>query len=265
MSIRRVFSTILSIAVLSAGALASPQLSDQAARRQAENIIRAELHLRPDQFLGIQRDEKLEQALALAAGKRAEPAFVYRVSQAGDEFQEDGVVHHISTGADLAYIIAVDSAGASSYRIHGFPDSVAEFGKLMTRVGMKVVSSKQAESVAEFYRAVNPENLSLAPIASLIELKQAAERQCHSGVKSFDAGQKAFAGWWSRARPAYATVEFQERSVPQGIGYQVEWTVLSSSSRENCGGAPLRARLEVRSDGHVSKVTISPIRENPGS
>jgi len=263
MSMRRAFPTILSIAVLSAGALASPQLSDQTARRRAQSTVRAHLRLRPDQFLGIQRDEKLEQALASAAGKRVEPAFVYRVSQAGDEFKEDGVIHHISTDADLAYIIAVDSAGASSYRIHGFPDSVAEFGRLITRVGMKVVSYEQAESVAEFYRAVNPEDLSLTPVASLIELKQAAERQCHSGVESFDTGQKAFADWWSRARPAYATVQFQQRSIPQGIGYQVEWIVLSSSSRQDCGGAPLRARLEVRADGHVSKVTISPIREGP--
>jgi len=102
MSMRRAFPTILSIAVLSAGALASPQLSDQTARRRAQSTVRAHLRLRPDQFLGIQRDEKLEQALASAAGKRVEPAFVYRVSQAGDEFKEDGVIHHLSTDADLA-------------------------------------------------------------------------------------------------------------------------------------------------------------------
>ena len=60
---------------------------------------------------------------------------------------------------------------------------------------MKVSSPEQADSVAEFYRAVNPENMPLAPISSLIELKQAAERQCHSAVKSFDTGQEAFTAW----------------------------------------------------------------------
>ena len=114
MSIRKLFSTIFGIAVLSAVALASAQMTDKAAREQARNTVRSQLHLRPDQFLGIQRDETLEQARALAVGKRAESQFIYRVGQAGDEIKENAVVHHISTDADLIYIVAVDSADGTS-------------------------------------------------------------------------------------------------------------------------------------------------------
>lgn len=247
--------------MLSAVALASAQMSDQPAREQARNTVRSQLHLRPDQFLSTQRDEALEQSLMLAVGKRAESPLIYTVSQAGDEIKENAVVHHISTDADLVYIVAVFAADGTSYRIHGFPDSVAEFEKLMTAVGMKVSSPEQAESLAEFYRGANPQNMPLAPISSLIELKQAAERQCHGGVKSFDTGQEAFTAWWNRAERLYAAVPFDQRAFPHGSGYRVEWIVLSSPSGESCGGAPLRASLEVSSDGHVGKVTVSPLQK----
>lgn len=62
MSIRKLLSTIFELVVLAAPmALANAQMTEQAAREQASNITRAELHstvhFRADQFLGIQRDE----------------------------------------------------------------------------------------------------------------------------------------------------------------------------------------------------------------
>jgi hypothetical protein len=259
MRIRKPLCTILGILVLPVVALASAQISDEGAREQACDVVRLQLHLRPDQFLSVQRDETLEQLLSSAVGKRGERHLIYKVSQQGDEIKENAVVHHLSTDADLVYIVAVNSADGISYRIHGFPDSIAEFEKLMTAVGMKVSSSEQAESVADLYRAVNPRNMPLAPISSLIELKQAAERQCHGGVNSFDTGQEAFTAWWNRAKPQYAAVSFKQRAVPHGSGYRVEWIVLSSPSGGNCGGAPLRVTLEVSSDGHVGEVSVSPL------
>jgi hypothetical protein len=138
---------------------------------------------------------------------------------------------------------------------------LAEFERLMRALKVQVSSPDQAEVLADFYREVNPENhQGLTPIVSLMELKQAVERQCQSGSKSFDAGEKAFTGWWKHAQPLYATVSFEPRAVPQEGGYLVEWVVLSSPSGWNCGGAPLRARIEVSTDGHVGKITFSPLR-----
>jgi hypothetical protein len=260
MSIRKMFSPIFGLAVLSAFvALANAQMTDQAAREQARNIVRSQLSLRPDQFLGVQRDEALEESLALAVGKRAGSQFIYKVSPIGDEIKEGAVVHHISTDADLMYTIGVSPADGSIYRIHGFADSVAEFERLMTAAGLKVSSPEQAESVADFYRGVNPDNLSLTPISSPIELKQAAERQCQTS--SFEAGEEAFDTWWKRAKSLYAQVPYRQTASPHGGGYLVEWTVLSSAANGNCGGAPLRARLEVGSDGHVGKVTFLPFQK----
>jgi hypothetical protein len=124
MSMRKLFSTILGIAVLSTFLMrANAQVTDQAAREQAGNIVRSELrttvNLKPDQFLGVQRDEALEQSLALVVG-RVGSAFIYRASPTGDEIKKDGVVHHISTDADFMYIVAVGSVDGSAYRIHGF-------------------------------------------------------------------------------------------------------------------------------------------------
>jgi hypothetical protein len=280
---RKLFSTIFGIAVLSTLLMpANAQVTDQAAREQASNIVRSELrttlNLKPDQFLDVQRDEALEKSLALAVG-RVGSAFIYRASPSGDEIKgaakaspsgneirENTVVHHIVMDGDPMHIIAVASADGSAYRIHGFgrADSLAEFEKLMTALKVRVASADQAEAIADFYRRVNPGNHEgLAPIVRLMELKQAAERQCQSGVKSFDAGEKAFATWWKRAEPLYGALPFEQKAVPHGGGYLVEWIVLSSPSGENCGGAPLRAQLEISSDGRVGKVTFSPLQ--PGT
>jgi hypothetical protein len=65
---RKLFSTISGIAVLSTLLIrANAQITDQGAREQASNVVRSELratlNLKPDQFLGVQRDEALEQSL----------------------------------------------------------------------------------------------------------------------------------------------------------------------------------------------------------
>ena len=158
------------------------------------------------------------------------------------------------------YIVAVSSVDGSIFRIHGFglAESLAEFERLMMALRLHVASPDQAELLAGFYRKVNPENhADLTPVISLLELKQTAERQCQSSSKSFDAGEKVFAGWWKRAQPLYAALPLQQRAVPQGSGYLVEWVVLSSPSGENCGGAPVRARLEVGSDGRIHRLAFS--------
>ena len=129
----------------------------------------------------------------------------------------------------------------------------------MTARKVKVLGPDQAEAVSDFYREVNPQRISMTPITSLIELKQTAERQCQTS--SFDAGEKAFDAWWNHAKPLYAQVSFRQTVAPHGSGYLVEWIVLSSAGSGACGGAPLRARLEMSSDGHVGKVTFSPLEK----
>ena len=243
-------------------ALAVPahaQLTDRAARELAVNIVRSELqstvHFKSDQFLGVQRDEELEESLAIAAGGRIAPRFAYKLSPTGYEVREKSIFYHVWTDVDVQFIVMVDPADGSTYRLHGFgvAESLAEFEKLMGALRVRVSNPDQAEYLAEFYRKVNPENLSSSPISSLLELKQAAERQC------FDVGEKVFNAWWQHAKSLYATLSFKQRVSPHGGGFLVEWIVLSSPSRENCGGAPLRAGLGVGSDGHLSRLTVSPL------
>jgi hypothetical protein len=266
MSLREPFSAIFVVAVLLIlGVEADAQVTEQAAREQARDVVRSELHskvnFKADQFLGIHRDEELEQSLATATiGWRAGQEFIYKVSPAGVEIKDNAIVDHVATDADFMYIVAVSSVDGDIFRIHGFglAQSLAEFERLMTALRVQVASPDQAELLAEFYRKVNPENQAdLTPVTSLLELKQTAERQCQSSSKSFDAGEKAFAGWWSRAQPLYAALPFRQRTVPHGSGYLVEWVVLSSPSGENCGGAPVRARLEVGSDGRIHRLAFS--------
>jgi hypothetical protein len=251
---RRLFSTILGTALLSAVALPpmSGQITDQSAREQVRNVVRSELHLKPDGFLRVQRDEKLEQLLAMAVLRPSWLMFIYEVSEEGVEIKENTVIYH--TRSDF------NPADGITYRIRGFgfADSLADFEKLMTAARLKVSSPEQAQSIADFYRGVNPENnLSLTPIWSLINLKQAVERECETS--SLDAGEKAFDAWWKRAKPLYLDASFKETVTPSGDGYFVEWVILSSAGHDKCGGAPLRARIEVSSDGHVGKVAYSAI------
>jgi hypothetical protein len=266
MSIRKVSSTILGMALLTLSARASAQINEQAAREQASSAVRSELHskldFRPDRFLGVQRDEELEQSLALAVGGRA-GLFIYKISPTGYEIGENTVVYHAWSDFDVVFIVGVNPADGSTYRIHGFglDRSLAEFEKLMMALKVRVPNPDQAESFADFYRKVNPENYeAITPISTSLELKQAAERQCQSGLGSFDADQREFTAWWKRAKPLYAGVSFKQTATPLSSGYFVEWIVLSSAAKGNCGGAPLRARLEVNSDGRVGKVTFSPFK-----
>ncbi len=270
MSLREWFSTIVALAALSVPlSAANQQMTLEAARDLATNAVRVELrsrlHFKSGQFLGVQRDEELEQALAIAAvGWRAGPVFIYKVSPEGIEIRENAIVHHVAVDGDPMFIVAVSSERGSIYRIHGFgaAESLAEFGKLIDAAGVRVSGPDQAEALAGFYRKVNPENHEgLAPITKLIELKQAAERQCQSGERSFDADEEAFTTWWKRAQTLYAALRFDQRAVRHGSGYLVEWVVLSSPSNENCGGAPLRAQMEVSSDGHVGRVTFSSLQK----
>lgn len=269
MSVRKLFSTIFGLAMLATPvALANAQMSEQAAREQASSVVRSELHSRvnfkADQFLGIRRDEELEQLLGMAVGGQAGLTFIFKVSPEGVELKENAIVYHTWTDVDPLCIVVVNPKDGSLYRIHGFglAESLAEFERLMAALKVRVATSDQAEALAEFYRKVNPENHEgLTPILSLLGLKQAAERQCQSGPSSFNADQEAFAAWWKHAKPLYAEVSFKQTVTPSSGGYFVEWIVLSAAAKGNCGGAPLRAQLEVGSDGHVGKVTFSPLQK----
>jgi len=259
MKVRFLFSTIFGLAALAIPVVpANAQLTDQVAREQASSTVRSQLHLKPDQFFAVQRDEELEQSLAVTIGRKVDPEFIYKVSPAGYEVKEDTAVYHFWTDVDVVFIIAIGPEGGDVYRIHGFADSLAEFENLLTASRVRVSSSDQAEFLADFYRQVNPENLPLTRVSSLVELKQAAERQCQTS--SFEQSEKAFDAWWRHAKQLYANVVFRQTVALNGPGYVVEWIVLSSAGFGACGGAPLRTRLEVSSDGHVSRMTFSPVK-----
>jgi hypothetical protein len=108
----------------------------------------------------------------------------------------------IFTDVDPTYIVAVNPANGTVYRFHGFTDSLTEFEKLMAATKVKVSSLDQAEAVADFYREINPERRSITQISGLLELKQAAERQCQA--VPFDPNEKDFETWWKHAKPLYS-------------------------------------------------------------
>jgi hypothetical protein len=259
MTIRKRFSMIVGMALFSV--LVSPanaQMTEQAAREKAQSIVRSQLdYLRPDQFLSVQREEGLERSLAVTAGGLSGAEFIYQVSPAGDEIKEHSVVHHLVTDADPMYLVAVNPADGSTYRIAGFRDSKAEFNKLITALGVKISSPDQAEALADFYRTVNPEHRSMARLPGLLDLKQAAEWQCQA--VPFDPNERDFEAWWKHAKTAYGNVSFQQTASRSGSGYAVEWIVLSSPGTGLCGGAPLRARLEVGSDGSIGEISFRPV------
>jgi hypothetical protein len=67
---------------------------------------------------------------------------------------------------------------------------------------VKISSPDQAEALADFYRDVNPERRLLTPATGLLDLKQAAERQCQD--VPFDPNEKGFEAWWRHAKPLYS-------------------------------------------------------------
>ena len=270
MNLRMLFSIFLGISLLSTLSLPSDaQMSEQAARGKASDVVRSELHTRVNfetgQFLSIQRDEDLERTLEIVSGRQTILTYIYRASPEGVELTRNAIVYHIWTDTDPLFIVAINSNTGAVFRVRGFgrEESLSEFEKLMTALAVNLTSPDQAESVAELYRRVNPEHYdNVTPVTRLLELKQAAERQCHNDAKSFDASEKAFADWWRRASSLYTALPFRQTALPHRDGYLVEWIVLSSSSAQNCGGAPLRAQLEISSDGQVGKLKFLPVRSN---
>ena len=258
MSTLKVFSTICGMAALVImGSRVNAHVADQAAREQVREAVRSQLHLEAGKFLEVQRAEMLEQMLAGVVGRPSWSEFIYKISEEGDEIKEHEIVHHIVTDGDPTFTVAINPASGSLNRIQGFPDSIAEFNKLMKEANVKVLGADQAEAVADFYREVNPQRRSMTRIAGLLELKQAAEWQCQS--VPFDPNEKDFEAWWKRGKPLYASASFKQTAVPSGSGYAVEWIVLSSPGAGLCGGAALRARLEVRSDGQVGDIAFTPL------
>ena len=233
-------------------------MTDQAARQKAQNIVRSQLDLRSEQFLGIRRDEELEQDLAAIVGGLAGSEFIYRVSQAGDEIKDHAVVHHMVMDNDPTYLVAVSPVDGSVYRIQGFRDSKVEFNNLMLAVKVTISSPDQAEALADFFRTVNPEHHSMTRISGLLDLKQAAERQCQA--VPFDPNEKDFEAWWKHTKPLYEKVPFDQTATRSGSGYVVEWIVLSAEGPGLCGGAPLRVMLEVGTNGEIGKLTFIPLK-----
>jgi hypothetical protein len=248
------FSRILGAAVLLTLVVpTSAQVTDQAGREQARNVVRSQLHLKPDQFLQVRRDEELEQSLASIVSRPLWSEFIYKVSQEGDEIRENVVIHHIFTDGDPTWVIAISPTDGSTYRIRGFSDSLTEFDNLMTSAKVRVLNPDQAEAVADFYQEVNPQrNSSLTPIRWLIALKQAAEWNCQTSMT--DADERAFNAWWRHRKPLYREISFEETAVPHGSGFLVGWIVLSSPGPGNCGGAPLRAQLGVEKNGQIDNL-----------
>ncbi|WP_213807826.1 hypothetical protein [Granulicella sp. dw_53] len=257
MKMKKLFLVIFAMSALKVSAGA--QVNEQAAREKALRAARPHLgYLRPGQFLGIQRDEDLEQKLAAIAGGLAGSEFIYKVSPVGDEIKERSVVHHILTDIDdPVSLVAVNPLDGSTYLIHGFAESKADFNRLMGTLKLKISRPDQAEALADFYREVNPERLPLTPTIGLLDLKQAAERQCQD--VPFDPKEKDFGAWWKQALRLYSAASFKQTATHTDSGYAVEWMVLSSPGAGLCGGAALRARLEVGSEGQVGKLSFVPL------
>lgn len=239
------------------GTSANSQVSEQSARDKALSVAHVQLGLSFEVFLDIHRDEALEEELASVVGGLNGSEFIYRVSQAGDEIKDHVVIHHIFMDSDSAYWIAVNPVDGSVYRIAGFRDSKAELNRLLAALNINVSNEDQAEGIADFYRTVNPERYSLTKISGLLDLKQAAELQCQA-VK-FDPHERNFLEWWKHAKTVYAHTSFQETSTRIKKGYAIEWVVLSSPSADFCGGAALRVRLQVGSDGSIGEINFGPV------
>jgi hypothetical protein len=192
---RKLFSAIFLLAFLpTLGISANTHGDDQAARERVRIAVRSELHLKLDQFLRVQEDEALERRLAEIVARPSWSASIYKVSEEGDEIKDHVIVHHIVMDGDPTFTVAMNPASENVYRIQGFSDSLAEFNKLMRDADLKVAGSDQAEAVAGFYQQVNPQRSSVVQMSSLLELQQAAERQCQA--IPFDPRERNFEAWW---------------------------------------------------------------------
>ncbi len=232
------------------------QLTDEAGRRLAEATVRSALNMRADDFLQVRRAEDLEEYLGIASGHAHHKLF-YRVSRDGTVADEHGVRTGVLSDGDPLFVVVVDADG-DAYRVHRFHDSTSEFNRLLVSSGLKLASAQQVEALGDLYRATNPGNFDdLKPINSLLELKQGGERRCFRYDAPLDS--KPFDEWWASAKRKYKSLSYEPKIAHEGRGFSLEWIVLSSPGKYNCGGAPLRVSIDVGLDGQVVEPKFVPI------
>ena len=98
----------------------------------------------------------------------------------------------VRSGVSLQALMA---ANGTAFLIKGFglSNSFREFNRMLAESKVHIVTSIRAQAIADLYLAINPENRSMNPISSLLDLKQAAERQCQA--VPFDPNEKDFEAW----------------------------------------------------------------------
>lgn len=242
--------------------VASAQLTEEQARREAREQTAAALHSTATQFLGTQRREDLERLFEAATRKPTRTILMYEVSNEGDEVRGSTVIHHLSSDAPMTFIVAVLAVRGTTFRIGGFADSLSEFNRLMADNQIRVLDSEHAQSLANFYFAVNPEKIQVNLLKSPLDLKQAVERQCHAGGRDFAYLDKEFGKWWTSHRSAIIGTEFATRvSSAPGV-FRVQILTLSSpTAKQTCDASPVEATLEVSDAGAVKPVSFKKLNK----
>jgi hypothetical protein len=234
--------------------LADAQLTDNEARARARTVTAANLHFDPAQFVGIERQEELEQSYAVATRIARGTLFLYKLWPGGEEVRDSTIINHCA-GNCLSYLVGVRAVDGAVFRIRGFSDSIEEFNRMMGTNAVHMTDHSQAHAFASFYRSVNPESLAITPLWTLLDFKQMVEQQCHDHQESFLASDEQFTKWWNSHKSTYLNADFSEGAFRDQNGFRMEFLVMPPpAANQACGGAPVLAVLQITPSGQIDKL-----------
>lgn len=239
------------------------QLSEQHLREAAIEAVRISTQ-QPNTFFVIHRREDMEDILLSvrpyqAGGFERDPQ-IFEVSDDGYEFKNDSVDYHLSVHGPFLYFVAVANATGETFRISGFKDSQTEFNRLAKYYNVKLRTEVQAQEFANLYLQLDPVHYRLAQAASLLQLKQLAEKQFNNYYKAFSSAETRFNQWWTKHESALNRMSFRETSTTTLEGFEVSFLTVSGidEKSQRDGPLPIRVTLKISKDGQVAEPTLAP-------
>jgi hypothetical protein len=236
---------------------AKGQISESAASRAARAQTRFNDNL---DALSAYRKEDIEDRLrSLAASPRNAQLFVFSVSNEGYEFQEDRVVHHLSSDGPFSWCVAVLPSG-TSFEI----DTREGFNGVAEALRINILDDVQAQEYLYLYLDVRPEHgIFDEVVRTPLQLKQTAEAQFTRAYNDFGEAETAFQRWWERNSERLLKVALSASFSKTGEGFSAKFYVLSAVSHNNpaAGPALLEVSLPISKHGLIGEARFTPVRE----
>ena len=254
---RVVLATTGFLTVFCSAPLGAARAPEHQAREAAKKAVRT--YAERNTFFSAHRREDLEDVFhsvtPITDGALNQDPKIFELSDEGYEFGSDRVEFHSSVHGPVTYLVAVGARSGETFRISGFRDSQTEFNRLAQTYHVSVGTQLQAQDYADLYFRVDPMHYRIFKTASLLLLKQLAERKYYESSDTFSAAEAQFAQWWDKNSNSLSQLTFRDDIATTDGGFTIDFLTLSGIDKKSPipGPTPLVVRLTISKNGEVDE------------